>query len=131
MESEHNFAHLISARVYDWRRDLTKVLVVDDQVPLRRDDASNVDAMPRESSRNQTGSGVELGALLIHLMEQCRRQLAPSIVLGLNSRLGGETYLDAREAEALEFVICEIVSNAYRYAHPEGAPVEITIECRT
>lgn len=103
-----------------------------DQPDLRHARGSGAEPAPCESSRKPAtpADGVELGALLIQLMELCRQQLAAGIVLSLNSRLGGETYVNGRDARALEFVICEIVSNAYRFAHPEGAPVEITIECR-
>jgi two-component sensor histidine kinase len=74
---------------------------------------------------------IDLGALLIRLIGTCRRQVAPGIVLSLNARLGSGSVIDRNEARTLQFVVCEIVSNAYRYAHPGGAPVEVTIECRT
>ena len=34
-----------------------------------------------------------------------------------------------RYDEASERQVREIVSNAYRYSHPTGSPVEVTIEC--
>jgi two-component sensor histidine kinase len=80
-------------------------------------------------ARDSRPEQIELGGLLIHLIEWCRTQVAPGIVLGLNARLGPETMVNRREADALSFVFCEIVSNAWRYAHPAGVPVEVTAEC--
>jgi two-component sensor histidine kinase len=105
-------------------------------------DASILGAPPEKgASSHPAGAGtarqpenlndrIEVGGLLIHLIELCRTQVAPGIVLGLNMRLGHGTMVDAQEAEALEFVFCEVVSNAYRYAHPAGTPVEVITECR-
>src|SRR5579872_1011746 len=82
------------------------------------------------SVREACPERIELGGLLIRLIERCRSQVGPGITLGLNARLGCKTVVDSQEADALEFVFCEIVSNAYRYAHPAGLPVEVTVECR-
>jgi two-component sensor histidine kinase len=80
-------------------------------------------------SRDRPESRVALEPLLIHLIELCRRQ-APGMVLSLNTSCHAAT-VDAEEAASLEFAICEIVANAYRYAHPDGEAGEIVIECRT
>src|SRR5579863_8816196 len=71
---------------------------------------------------------IALEPLLIHQLERCRQQ-APGMVLGLNTRSSRRITVDPDEAATLEFVICEIVSNAYRHAHPQGEAVEVVIEC--
>jgi len=72
----------------------------------------------------------DLGSVLIELVERCRRQVAPGLTISLSAKLGAGTSISCREAATMEFVVCEIVSNAYRHSHPAGnAPVEVTIEC--
>ena len=70
-----------------------------------------------------------LETLLIELVGGCRR-LAPGTVLGLNTRQCHAATIDPEEAATLQFAICEIVSNAYRFAHPDGHATEVMIECR-
>jgi two-component sensor histidine kinase len=72
---------------------------------------------------------VDLGSVLIELIEYCRRQVAPGLTISLSAKLGAGTSITLRELATLEFVVCEIVSNAYRYSHPAGVSGEITIEC--
>ena len=52
------------------------------------------------------------------------------MVLGLNVRQCHAATVDPQEAATLKFAICEIVSNAYRFAHPDGHATEVMIECR-
>jgi len=96
-------------------------------------DASQSMSDEKLRSVNTFADGAEkritLEPLLIQLIERCRQQ-APGMVLGLNTRSCNAATVDSEEAATLEFAICEIVANAYRYAHPEGGPVEIVIECR-
>ena len=72
---------------------------------------------------------ITLEPLLIPLIEHCRKQ-APGMVLGLSTHHCQDATVDPDEAATLEFAICEIVSNACRYAHPDGEAGEIVIECR-
>ena len=69
----------------------------------------------------------DLGSLLIALVERCHRLIAPGLTIRLSAR--AKIGIAAQEAATLDFVVREIVFNAYRYSHPGGAPVEITIEC--
>jgi len=73
---------------------------------------------------------LDLGSVLIELVEHCRRRVAPGITLSLSAKLGEGTPITMREGATLELVVCEIVSNAYRYSHPAGTSVEVTMECR-
>jgi len=72
---------------------------------------------------------LELGAVLIALIERCRRRVAPGLTIRLSATPADGALIAGKEAAALDFVVREIVSNAYRYSHPAGSPVEVTIEC--
>jgi len=74
-------------------------------------------------------SDFDLGSVLIALIERCRRPIAPGLTIRLSAKPGAGISIASKEAATLDFVIREIVFNAYRYAHPAGTPVEITIEC--
>jgi two-component sensor histidine kinase len=84
---------------------------------------------PSKESQNG-GETVDLGSVLIELVEHCRQQMAPDLTISLSAKLGAGASIPTREAITLEFVICEIVTNAYRYSNPLGTSVEVTIECR-
>jgi two-component sensor histidine kinase len=72
---------------------------------------------------------VDLGSVLIELVENCREEVAPGITLSLTAKLGEGTAITRREVRTLDLVVREIVSNAYRYSHPSGTPVEVRMEC--
>ena len=93
-------------------------------IPFPRQRASH------DSARKNLDQNVDLGSVLIELVEYCRRQVAPGLTISLSAKLGAGISITLRELATLEFVVCEIVSNAYRYSHPAGSSVEITIECR-
>ncbi|HET7083152.1 MAG TPA: ATP-binding protein [Rhizomicrobium sp.] len=80
-------------------------------------------------SRAKNREEADLGVVLIELVEHCRRQIAPGITLSLSAKLGPGFSITMPEAVTLGMVVDEIVSNAYRYSHPEGASVEVTMEC--
>ena len=71
----------------------------------------------------------DLDAVLITLIERCRQQTGPDITIRLSAGPGAGALIAWEEAAALDFAVGEIVSNAYRYSHPAGSPVEVTIEC--
>jgi len=71
----------------------------------------------------------DLASVLITLVERCRVGAAPDLGIRLSATPGAGIPIAAQEAATLDFVVCEIVSNAYRYSHPTGSPVEVTIEC--
>jgi len=85
----------------------------------------------RERARTSENSeqDVDLGSVLIELVEHCRRHVAPVLTISLSAKLGAGTSITLRELATLEFVVCEVVSNAYRHSHPAGTSVEVTIEC--
>jgi len=83
---------------------------------------------PRESGKSAPQS-VELGSVLIALIERCRQQAVPGLTIRLSATPGRGAMIVWEEAATLDFVVREIVSNAYRYSHPAGSPVEVTIEC--
>ncbi|HEX4636127.1 MAG TPA: ATP-binding protein [Rhizomicrobium sp.] len=72
---------------------------------------------------------IDLGTILITLIKRCRSQMAPDLTIRLSATPGAGASIAWEEAATLDFVISEIISNAYRYSHPGGSPVEITIEC--
>jgi two-component sensor histidine kinase len=84
--------------------------------------------IPFPSPAKDGTQNVDLGAVLIELVEHCR-QTTPDLTISLSAKLGAGASIATQEVVTLEFVICEIVSNAYRHSHPGGAPVEVTIEC--
>ena len=94
---------------------------------------------PPQTVRNDCGnnvipfsappSAIDLGALLIELVERCGHQVAPGITISLSAKLGEGVAITPRESDTLNFVVNEIVTNAYRYSHPAGTAVEITMEC--
>lgn len=90
---------------------------------------SNLIAFPGGDFAKDGNQNVDLGSVLIELVEHCRRQTAPDLTISLSAKLGAGASIASQEVATLEFVICEIVSNAYRHSHPSGAPVEVTIEC--
>jgi two-component sensor histidine kinase len=71
----------------------------------------------------------DLASILITLIERCRVSVAPDLSIRMSATPGAGIEIAAQEAATLDFVVGEIVSNAYRYSHPTGSPVEITIEC--
>jgi two-component sensor histidine kinase len=72
---------------------------------------------------------VDLTTVLITLIERCHH-VAPDLGIRLISATPGPGIeIATREAATLDFVVREIVSNAYRHSHPAGSPVEVTIEC--
>lgn len=81
----------------------------------------------------ETPPAIDLGAVLIELVERCGHKVAPGITIGLSAKLGAKlgegVAITARESDTLNFVVSEIVTNAYRYSHPAGTSVEITMEC--
>ena len=83
---------------------------------------------PIRASKN-VEKNVDLGLVLIELVEHCRRHVAPGLTISLSAKLGAGASIALPELATLEFVVCEIVSNAYRYSHPAGTSVEVTIEC--
>jgi signal transduction histidine kinase len=83
-------------------------------------------ARPFVESQSRTE---DLGTVLILLIERCRRQMAPGLTIRLCATPGAKTCLAGAEASTLEFVVREIVANAYRHSHPAGSPVEVTMEC--
>lgn len=87
-----------------------------------------LDGRAREAVRNESET-FELGAVLIALIERCHRKMRSGLTIGLSATPGAGASVTCEEAAILDFVVREIVSNAYRYSHPEGSPVEITIEC--
>ena len=89
---------------------------------------SNVIPFPREAGRNGN-QNVDLGSVLIELVEHCRRYVAPGLTLSLSAKLGAGVSIARHEAATLDLVVCEIVFNAYRHSHPAGVPAEVTIEC--
>jgi len=72
---------------------------------------------------------IDLSAVLISLIKRWRSKVAPDLTLRLSATPGAGVPIAWKEAASLDFVICEIISNAYRYSHPGGSPVEVTIEC--
>ena len=72
---------------------------------------------------------IELGSVLISLIDRCRRNVGPDLTIRLSATPGTRGMIAWEEAATLDFVVREIVSNAYRYSHPAGSPVEVTIEC--
>lgn len=97
----------------------------------RRDAQETVVRFPlrKRESIPQAAQTLELGAVLITLIERCHRRVAPDLTIRLSATPGGGALITWEEAAALDFVVREIVSNAYRYSHPAGSPVEVTIEC--
>jgi len=91
---------------------------------------SNVVPFPLNASKTGDYLNVDLGAVLIELVERCRRDVAPGLTLSLSAKLGAGTSITRPEATTLELVVCEIVFNAYRHSHPAGVSTEVTIECR-
>jgi len=71
----------------------------------------------------------DLSAVLITLIERCRRQMAPGLTIKLCATPGGKASIAGQESAILDFVVREIIANAYRHSHPGGSPVEVTIEC--
>jgi signal transduction histidine kinase len=90
--------------------------------------ATGVNLSPR-AFRQGVAERAGLEQLLIELVERCRRQ-APGLVLVLNTRQCHAATVDPQEADTLRFALCEIVANAYRFAHPDGHATEVTIEGR-
>src|SRR5690242_3338340 len=72
---------------------------------------------------------LDLGSVLIVLIERCRRQASPGLTIRLSASPGAGTSIAPVEAATLDYVLGEIVSNAYRHSHPGGSPVEVTMEC--
>jgi two-component sensor histidine kinase len=71
----------------------------------------------------------DLGAVLITLIERCRRKIAPGLSIRLSAGPASGVTIAPEEAATLDYVVGELVSNAYRHSHPTGSPVEVTIEC--
>ena len=86
----------------------------------------NVIPFPQE--RN-SGGDADLGAVLIELVEGCRRNVASGITISLSAKLGEGIAITEPEVTTLALVVREIVFNAYRHSHPAGNPVEVTMEC--
>lgn len=89
----------------------------------------NVILLARPRTKNPGSGDVDLGRVLIELVEGCRRDVAPGITISLSAKLGEGISITEREVATLKPVVREIVSNAYRYSHPAGNPVEVTMEC--
>ena len=79
-----------------------------------------------EAGQDQT---FDLNSVLIIVIERCRRRMARGLTIGLCAKSGKDVLVVPQEAAALDFVIREIVSNAWRHSHPGGSPVEVTIAC--
>lgn len=71
---------------------------------------------------------IDLTTVLITLIERCHH-VAPDLGIRLSATPGTGIEIAVQEAATLDFVVREIVSNAYRHSHPAGSPVEVTIEC--
>jgi two-component sensor histidine kinase len=44
---------------------------------------------------------------------------------------GGDCLVLTRHAQPLTLIICEILTNAMKYAHPAGMPVKMTVGCES
>jgi len=95
---------------------------------MDRLDHGNVVPFP-EKRNGDTGADTDLGAVLIELVEGCRRDVAPGITISLSAKLGEGIAITEPEVATLALVVREIVFNAYRHSHPAGNPVEVTMEC--
>ncbi|HWU53873.1 MAG TPA: ATP-binding protein [Rhizomicrobium sp.] len=87
----------------------------------------NIIGFPKKPS--EVPQTCDLASILIALVERCRVSGAPDLSIRLSAKPGAGMEIAAQEAATLDFVVREIVSNAYRYSHPGGSPVEVTIEC--
>ena len=88
---------------------------------------------PREQQHSEPGKRAlptvsDLTSVLIALIEHCHL-MVPDLGIRLSATPGAGFEIAASEAATLDFVVREIISNAYRYSHPTGSPVEVTIEC--
>lgn len=94
--------------------------------------AGTVIRLPQEQQSSELGKRTlqtcDLASVLITLIERCHH-VTPDLCIRLSATPGAGIEIAAREAATLDFVVREIVSNAYRYSHPAGSPVEITMEC--
>lgn len=88
--------------------------------PLNRRDIGPAYAEPQST---------DLGAVLITLIERCLQKIGPGLSIRLSAGPAAGATIAWEEATTLDFVVGEIVANAYRYSHPSGTPVEVTIEC--
>jgi two-component sensor histidine kinase len=88
--------------------------------------------LPQEQQPSELGKRTlqtcDLASILITLIERCHH-VTPDLCIRLSATPGAGIEIAAQEAATLDFVVREIVSNAYRYSHPAGSPVEVTMEC--
>lgn len=86
---------------------------------------------PQEKRPSEPGKRTQtydLASVLIVLIERCHH-VAPDLGIRLIATPGACVRIAAQEIATLDFVVREIVSNAYRHSHPAGSPVEVTMEC--
>ncbi|SEP50771.1 Two-component sensor histidine kinase, contains HisKA and HATPase domains [Rhodospirillales bacterium URHD0017] len=78
-------------------------------------------------SREPDADDVDLTEVLASLLREFEASGVFERRLSLNSTLAPQCRVDAAQASAVTLAFSEIVTNAMKYAHPTGLPVEMTV----
>jgi two-component sensor histidine kinase len=81
-------------------------------------------------ARTASGNGVNLGAFLREISEMIAT-LGPDGHMELRVAGCCEAHIDPRQALHAGLITAELLTNASKYAHPTGLPVNVQIKCDT
>ncbi|HEY2837074.1 MAG TPA: sensor histidine kinase [Rhizomicrobium sp.] len=77
---------------------------------------------PSDGAVSLNGHLREIGANLIDAFSTKQRPVAIHYA-------GGDCLVPARHVQSITLILCEILTNAMKYAHPTGIPVKISMLC--
>jgi len=135
LEANHRIANLLSMLVAVVRRPVGAIEAGPHALPrevvadLLNDMAGKIPSVARLhlmlANRPPPGE-VELGTALVSVVEELKTSGIFADRLRVTSSLDG-CRVDATQASMLRMAFCEIATNAIKYAHPTGLPVELTV----
>lgn len=136
LEANHRIANHLSMLVAAVRRPLPAIEDGPPTIPrelvadLLNDMAGKIHAVARlhlTLARQPAVGEVEIAKVLMAATEELQSGIFGDR-LQVTSSLNGHR-VEASQASLLTMVFCEIATNAIKYAHPTGLPVELSLSC--
>jgi two-component sensor histidine kinase len=134
-EANHRIANNLNALAVLLREQIAAAQAEDEKVPRERmvaaltDVTGNVLAISRLHQRLATrhSGDVDLHAVLVDILQAFEASGICGDRLHIVSTRSASCRVDAARASTLALAFSEIVTNAIKYAHPTGIPVELAV----
>ena len=136
IEANHRIANNLNALAAMLRKKIgtmavgPKTMPRDEAVAALTEMTANIFAVSRLHQRLTalpTGGRVDLHTTLTDILQEFQASGLCSDRLCIRTTLGGACMVEAAHASTLALAFSEIVTNAIKYAHPTGLPVELSV----